>query len=110
MGSTTPTTARDFRRPGRSPMSNTTTDESTIKLTHKRTADGRVEVTTVLLESGETFTLPIDAQEAQERSRYINDLCGDKPGIGTQERRWIRSELQKIARATAIDLRFDTCG
>jgi hypothetical protein len=85
-----------------------TATESTIKLTHQRDPDGRVTVTTILVEAGETFARPIFAQETEDRARYVNDLCADKPGIGSIERRWIRKELEKIARATSIDLRWDT--
>jgi hypothetical protein len=88
----------------------TNVNESTIKLTHQREADGRVAITTVLLTTGDTYRESIWAQEAADRARYVNNLCADKPGIGTSERKEIRKELEKIARATAIDLRFDTSG
>lgn len=89
-------------------MSTNTMNESAIVVAHKREADGKVTITSVL-PGGETFSRSIWPQEAQERSQYINDLCADKPGI-TSERKWLRAELQKIARATEIDLRFNTCG
>lgn len=89
---------------------NVNNGESIIKLTHQREPDGKVTITTILLDSGETFAMSIDAQEPAERSNYVNSLCADRPGIGGNERKWIRGELQKIARATAIDLRFNTCG
>jgi hypothetical protein len=88
----------------------TNVNESTIKLTHQREADGRVAITTVLLTTGDTYRESIWAQEAADRARYVNNLCADKPGIGTSERKEIRKEIEKIARATAIDLRFDTSG
>jgi hypothetical protein len=82
--------------------------ESTIGLSHQRDADGKVTVTALLF-GGQAFKRSIWVQEAQERASYLNDLVAECPGIAS-ERKIIRAELQKIARATEIDLRFEPLG
>jgi hypothetical protein len=86
----------------------TEVNESAITFSHQRDADGKVAITAVLF-GGQAFKRSIWIQEAEERARFLNDLVADYPGIAS-ERKIIRAELQKIARATEIDLRFNTCG
>jgi hypothetical protein len=86
----------------------TEVNESAITFSHQRDADGKIAVTAVMF-GGQAFKRSIWAQEAEERARFLNDLVAEYPGIAS-ERKIIRAELQKIARATEIDLRFNTCG
>lgn len=85
-------------------------ESANIILKPEREPDGRVKITTIIADIAEMFVKSIDVQEPEERSAYVSELCADKPGIGTDDRRWIRNELQRIARATRIDLRFEPCG
>lgn len=81
-------------------------EDATITVTHRREADGKVLVT-IVLPGGETFSNAIWIQEPGECVKFLNELCAANPGING-ERKAIRQELQKIARATEIDLRFNT--
>lgn len=82
-------------------------DSATITVTHQRDPDTGKVVIIVVLPGGETFKEAIWAQEVDERARFISELCAAYPGIHG-ERQSIRKELVKIARATEIDLRFNT--
>lgn len=81
--------------------------ETEIGFSYTREADGRVAIK-ALLGDGTIFLRSIWSQDPQERTRYLNELTADKPGLAS-EREPIRKYLIKIARASAIDLRFNTC-
>ena len=84
-------------------------DTEAITTTFEREPDGRV-IVTINLPGLEPFKQSIWIREKEECNRFVNELCQQHPGIGSEERIIIRNELNKIRRLTEIDLRFNLHG